>query len=163
MLFCGVYMLEKCKELRLENVISLRKRIPQNEIRDEMNKLRLFINDNALKKTGPIVTATFSIDTSNSQPVLDMEIIIPVDKSVDSIGDYCFKKAFHIVNAVYEQHKGDPSLLQNTYNKMISYIHENNLQQITAAYNVNVNELQPGQSIDDIMVDVYIGVNPSVL
>lgn len=68
-----------------------------------------------------------------------------------------------MVNAVYAQHNGNPATLQITYDQMAAYINKNKLQQITAGYNVNVKELQPGMSLDEMIVDVYIGVNPNVL
>ncbi|OGO78603.1 MAG: hypothetical protein A2Y23_09975 [Clostridiales bacterium GWB2_37_7] len=62
-----------------------------------------------------------------------------------------------------EANIGNPALLQNTYNEIMNYLKQNNLQQITAGYNVNVKELQLGQSLDEMIVDVYFGVNPSIL
>ena len=121
------------------------------------------IVDNGLRKTSPIVTATFEIKNVNSQQILDMEILLPIDRAIEPSGEYRFKKVFHLVNAVYAQHRGSPALLQDTYNQMIAYIQENKLQQITAAYNVNVSELQSSQSMDKMVIDVYIGVNPSLL
>jgi effector-binding domain-containing protein len=156
-------MVEQGRELRLENVLSLRKKIAQSEINNEMIKIGKWLNDNGLKKSGPVVTATFAVETVNSQQILDMEILIPIDKPFESSGEYQLKKVFHLVNAVYAQHKSNPASLQNTYNEMIAHMQDNKLQQITAAYNVNVSEMQLGQSLDEMIVDVYIGINPSVL
>lgn len=92
-----------------------------------------------------------------------MEILVPIDRQVELIGEYRLKKVFHLVNAVSIRHHGDPNLLQNSYNELMAYLRENGLQQITSAYNVNVNDLQPGQSLDEMIIDVYIGINPSIL
>jgi hypothetical protein len=46
---------------------------------------------------------------------------------------------------------------------MMAYIQENKLNQITSVYSVNIKELKPGDSMDDMVTDLYIGVNPSVL
>ena len=156
-------MVKQGKELWLENVLSLRKKIVQNDINNEMIKIGKYLSDNGLRKTSPIVTATFEIKNVNSQQILDMEILLPIDRAIEPSGEYRFKKVFHLVNAVYAQHRGSPALLQDTYNQMIAYIQENKLQQITAAYNVNVSELQSSQSMDKMVIDVYIGVNPSLL
>lgn len=156
-------MVEQGRELRLENVLSLRKKMDRSEINVEMMKIGKWVNDNGLKKAGPIVTATFGVENVDNQQILDMEILVPIDRAAESSGEYRFKEVFHLVNAIYAQHKGNPALLQNTYNKMVAYLQDNRLQQITAAYNVNVSELQPGQSLDEVIVDVYIGVNPSIL
>lgn len=43
---------------------------------------------------------------------------------------------------------------------MITYIHQNKLrQEITAGYNVQVKDLMPGMTPDDMIIDVYIGAN----
>jgi len=46
---------------------------------------------------------------------------------------------------------------------MVRFINDNGLRQITAAYNVNVRELKPGDSLEEMVVHVYIGVDPSTL
>jgi|LSQX01.3.fsa_nt_gb hypothetical protein len=72
-------MIEQGRELKYDNVLSLRKKILQNEINKEIQKFGLYLKDNLLKKAGPVVTATFSAEVVNGQQVFDMEIIIPVD------------------------------------------------------------------------------------
>ena len=46
---------------------------------------------------------------------------------------------------------------------MLAYINQNNLQQITAGYNVQVKDMLPGMSPDDMIIDVYIGMNPNIM
>ena len=77
-------MIEQGRELRIENVLSLRKKVVQNELNNEMAKIGIFLNDNSLKKVGPIVTATFAVDAVNGQPLLDMEILVPIDKTIEA-------------------------------------------------------------------------------
>ena len=151
------------KEFRMENVLSLRKKMNQEEINLEMMKIGKFLQDKEVKKAGMIVTVTFAIESQNEQPLLDMEILVPMDKKIELPSEYAFKPVFHIVNAVYARHEGNPAALQNTYNDMLSYIQQNKLHQITAGYNVQVKDLMPGMTPDDMVIDVYIGVNPSVL
>jgi len=45
---------------------------------------------------------------------------------------------------------------------MLAYIQENKLTQITSVYSVNIKELKPDH-LDDMVTDLYIGVNPSTL
>ena len=40
---------------------------------------------------------------------------------------------------------------------------ENGLLPITTGYNVNIKELKQGDSMDDMEMDIYIGVNPNIL
>lgn len=154
---------ESGKEFKLENVLSLRKKMTQEEINSEIMKIGKFLQDNGVRKAGPIVTVTFAVDAENGQPLLDMEILVPLDKKIELPGQYVFKPVFHIVNAVYARHEGNPAALQNTYNDMLAYIQKNKRHQITAGYNVQVKDLMPGMTPDDMVVDVYIGVSPNIL
>ncbi|MEK4849009.1 hypothetical protein NST04_03920 [Paenibacillus sp. FSL H7-0756] len=156
-------ILEIGKEFKIENVLSLRKKMTQAEIQQEMLSIGEFLEQNSFFKKGPIVTATFAIEQLNEQPLLDTEILVPIDKPANLYGKYKFKDVFHLINAVYARHEGNPNTLQNTYIELNQYISEKGLQPITAAYNVNVVDLQPGQSMDDMIVDVYVGVNPSIV
>ncbi len=97
-------MIELGRELRIEKVLSLRKKVLQNELNNEMAKIGRFLSDNSLRKVGPIVTATFAVEALNGQAILDMEILVPIDKTIESSGEYHFKKLFHLVNAIYAQH-----------------------------------------------------------
>lgn len=155
--------IETGKELIFENVLSLRKKMTQMQIQEEMLKIQEFLKQHNLAKNGPVTTATYAIDQNGGNPILDMEILIPLDKEFEASGDYVFKKLFHLVNAVCIHHEGNPAQLQNTYNELNSYIMQNNMSPITAGYNVTVSEPKPGESLDDFKVDVYIGINPSVL
>ncbi|MDD4644258.1 MAG: AraC family transcriptional regulator, partial [Bacilli bacterium] len=92
-----------------------------------------------------------------------MEILVPLDKDIPLPEQYRMKKLFHLKNAVYARHEGNPQLLQNTLNSMVQYIQNNKLQQITPAYNATVNEPKPGEGLDKLIIDAYIGVNPSIL
>jgi hypothetical protein len=91
-----------------------------------------------------------------------MEILVPLDKEVTVQAPYIFKPLFHLKYAVHARHEGNPQLLQNTLNQMMTYIQNTN-SQITSVYSVNIKELEPGDSMDDMVTDLYIGVNPSTL
>lgn len=156
-------MIEQGKELRLENVLSLRKKIAQNEIINEMMKIGQFLKDNGLRKVGPVVTTTFAVGTINGQPVLDMEILVPIDREATVVEPYTFKKLFDLKYAVYARYEGSSNLLQNTINQMLEFIKVDGLTQITSVYSVNIKELKQGDSLDNMVTDLYIGVNPSVL
>jgi len=156
-------MIKANKDLKLNNLLSLRKKIKQNEVEKEMRKIGVYLQKNNFKKSGPLLTSTFSVENIEGEHFLDMEILVPIDKEVELSGDYKFKKIFQLVNAVYARHEGSPNLLQETYNEIMRYIQNNNLQQITSAYNVNVKDLSLVDEIDDMIIDVYIGVSPNIL
>ncbi len=156
-------MIQSGKEFKLENVLSLRKKMTQEEIKNEMGKIGKFLQDNGIKKAGPIVTVTFDIEENCGQALMDMELLVPIDKKFDFSAEYIFKPFFYIFDAVYARHEGNPATLQNTYNEILAYIQQNKLQQITAGYNVQVKDFLPGMTDDEMVIDVYIGVSRNVL
>lgn len=152
--------IETGKELIMRNVLSVRRKMTQNNMQEEMSKIGQFFENNGIKKTGPIVTTTFGIEKDGT---IDMEILVPMSKIIDVPSEYRFKQIFKLENAVYVRYEGNPKFLQSVYNEMISYIHENNLQQITTGYNVTVRDNTEGITIDEVIIDVYIGVSSNIL
>ena len=150
-------------EYKMENVLSIRKKMTQQEIQQTLSDMGNVIATLGVNKNGPLVTTTYSMEQTPTGPILDMEILVPLDKEVTVSEPYILKPLFHLKYAVHARHEGNPQLLQNTLNQMMAYIQENKLTQITSVYSVNIKELQPGDSMNDMVTDLYIGVNPSVL
>jgi len=154
---------ESNKNFSVNNVLSFRKKITQDQANEEMKKIAKFLESQDIKQSGPVITATFDVDTDNGDPLMDMEILIPMDRKIDLPEDYRFKEIFHIAHAVCAKHSGAPSSLHSTYTDLFTYLKNNNLQPITAVYNAYVKGLSSGSPEDDMNIDVYIGVNPSTL
>ena len=150
-------------EYSMENVLSIRKKMTQQEIQQELMSIGKLISDLGAKKAGSLVTSTFGMEQSGTGPVLDMEILVPLDKEVNVPAPYIFKKLFHLKYAVYARHEGNPQFLQNTLNQMMEFIKANKLVQITSVYSVNMKEKRQGDSMDDMVTDLYIGVSPSII
>ncbi len=153
-------VIETGRTLNMENVLSLRKKITQEEMQKEMAKIGQFFEENGIKKSGYIATTTYSIDSDGK---LDIEILVPMDKLVELPPEYRLKPVFKLVNAIYARHEGNPANLQNVYNEMMEFIKENNLQQITTGYNVTVKDSSLAMSMGEIVIDVYIGVSENIL
>lgn len=151
------------QELKLENVLSLRKKMTQEDLQQELVKIGNLMQQNSLKKSGPVVTSTFSVEQNRTTTLLDMEILVPLDKYIPIPEPYQMKSVFHLKNAVYARHEGNPQLLQNTLSDMVQYIQKHKLRQITPAYNATISEPKPGEGLDKLIIDAYIGVNPSIL
>jgi len=155
--------IKKNKELKMENVLSLRKKLKQDELNNEINIIQNFFIDNKIKRGGPLVTAIFNVEQVNGEQIIDIEILVPMDKKNVLPEKYNFKENFHLTNAVYARHEGNPAFLQQTYNELIKFINDNNLQQITSAYNVYINDLASIDNLDAMIIDIYIGINPNIL
>lgn len=155
--------IEESKSFKAENLLSLRKKITQSQANEEMNKIAAFLESKGIKQSGPVITATFAVDKESDEPLIDMEILVPLDMKTDLPQEYRFKEIIHIVNAVHATHRGSPDTLYNTYNDLFTYMKDNNLQQITAVYNAYIKGHSSIDTPDNLMIDVYIGVNPSIL
>ena len=150
-------------EYKMENVLSIRKKMTQQEIQKTLSDIGNVIATLGANKNGPLVTSTYAMEQTLTGSILDMEILVPLDKEVTVQAPYIFKPLFHLKYAVHTRHEGNPQLLQNTLTQMMAYIQENKLTQITSVYSVNIKELKQGDSMNDMVTDLYIGVNPSVL
>lgn len=154
--------IESEKSIKYENVISLRKKIIESEIKMLVGKFISDLQQTEAKKNGPMITATFGMEEINGEKILDMELLIPVDRKVELPKEYVFKPIFHIVNAIYTRYIGNPYEIQNTYVELAEFIQDNKFQQITVAYNFNINDESAVHGLTPI-IDIYIGINPSVL
>lgn len=155
-------MILENQTLKFNNLLSLRKNMTQQDIPSEMSKLEQYIKDSSATKIGPIITTTFSI-TQSIEPMMDMEILIPIDKEINSNTFFKFKKNFILTNAIKAIHTGNPKFLKNTFDSINLYIQQNNLQPITSAYNVTIHDAKNISEIDKVEINIYVGMNPNKL
>ena len=149
--------------LEMTNVLTFRGKVTQQQfiqINKEMNEL---IHSNNAQKVMKGVSATFSIDSSVEVPVMDIEIMYPLDKVISVTDPYIIKPVFRLRNAVKIRHTGDPSTIQNTANEVMQYIKEKDLMPITAGYNVTVQEPANPTDVSSLIIDIYIGVSDNIL
>jgi effector-binding domain-containing protein len=151
------------QELQMTNVLSFRKRTAATEFQAELARIGKFVEDGGFTKTGPTVTATFAAEVENGAQMLDMEVLIPLDKPFDPPEGCVCKPEFKLVNAAVIRHTGNPAGLQSTVNKLLAYIQQKGLQPITSGYNVTVKEAKTPLEVDEMIVDIYLGISPSIL
>lgn len=149
--------------LELKNVFSYRGKVTQQQLMIITKEMNDIITANNAKKTMPGVSATFGIISEGSEPLMDMEIMFPLDKEIDVPDPYTFKPLFRLRNAVKIRHVGNPALIQESGNQLMKFIDENGLMPITAGYNVTIQEPQTPSNIDDLIIDLYIGVSDNIL
>lgn len=159
-------------EIKLENLLSCRKEVYEVEVNKEFANMTAFIKKNKLNQHGGIITTVHNIYDENEKKLLDIEILIPVDiknslhkyknsnqlEKSFNVGDYKFIKSLHLENGLYATHKGNPELLNTAYDMLNQYITENSLKTTTPIYNIYRNKITSSQSIDDLIIDLFIGV-----
>lgn len=149
--------------LEMTNVLSYRTKATQRQLAQALKEIEEILKSNDAKKTGSSVSATFAVDTIGAEPMLDMEILIPIDKNITVPAPYTIKPIFRLRNAVKIRHEGNPALLQNTANELMEYIKSKGLMPITAGYNVTVQEPTTPTDVDSLIVDIYVGVCDNIL
>lgn len=147
----------------MKNVISYRAKMTQREVNDVMNRMGEFIQENGLNKSGCVTTTTFTVENTGGTQLMDIEILCPVDKACDVPQGFTFKHEFRLSNAAKITHKGNPANMQESANKLIGYLNQNKLTPVTSLYNVTVNEPKTPMDIDNMVVDMYIGVTDNIL
>ncbi|BEP29311.1 hypothetical protein [Helicovermis profundi] len=148
------------QELNLTNVISIRKKLYQEDLNDEIKKIGEIVKEEKLNLKSGLITATYSMQLKEGKQFLDVEILLSVDREVKLPNEYTLKKEFVLKNAIYKKHIGDPNGLGKSAEEMINYINQNNYQSITSLYCV-----QPMQvtDVNNPEIECYIGVNPNKL
>ncbi len=145
------------QELNVTNVLSYRGKIKQAELENIGKEMESYIQNAGAKRLGNPITATYAVEGNE----LDIELLMPIDKSIDSTDKFAFKNYIKIINAVVASYKGRPIGLQEACNQLNQYIMEHKLQPITVGYNVTkkTDMLNP----ENTEIDVYVGISPKIL
>ncbi len=151
--------IEQGKTLIMDNVLSLRKKMTQLEIQNEINNIGQLISASIIKPTGNLVTTNFAVETTGSEPLFDTEILLPVEILGNLPNQYSIKEKFALKNAIFTEFVGNPASLESTAQAMVDYIKDNQLQQVTGLYNVQVK----ANSQTEVVIHCYIGVADNLL
>lgn len=149
--------------LEMSNVLSYRAKMTQADLMQKSLEIEKVISDRQARHNGPTVTSTFSIESDTSDPVMDVEILVPLDRTILPPSGYVWKPTFRLTNALMIRHIGHPSGLQATANELNRYIIEHKLIPITGGYNVTIRDAKAPQELDQMEVNIYVGISPNEL
>ena len=155
-------MIEEHKEFNINNLLSFRASLTQDEMQKEMQNLEKFINDNNITIVGSKINTTYSV-TQGIVPTMDIEMLIPIDKEFQETEKYKFKPELKLINALKSVHKGNPQGFNDTVIEIQKYIQDNKLMSITSLYIVNVFEVKNQEDMDKFHAELYISINPNIL
>lgn len=150
------------QKLELKNVLSYRGVMNTEEINQKLFILEKFIKDNNLKK-GYMITTTYSMELVDGQQKLDIEILCSVEQLKSIPDDFMLKPIFRLTNALKISHYGNPALLQNRAQQLIEYANTKCYTPITSIYNVTVVEPKSKEDIENMQIDLYLGVSDNIL
>jgi hypothetical protein len=145
------------QELNIDNLLSYRGKIKQEEIERIGIEMENYVQKADAKRVGNPITATYAVEGDN----IDIELILPIDKRVESTDKFIFKNKIKIVNAIVAEYKGNPIGLQEACNQLNQYIIEHGLQPITVGYNVTkkIDMINPANA----EIDVFVGISQNIL
>lgn len=145
------------QKLEMEHLLSFRGKVTNSELESIGRDMESAIKEAGAQKTGYPVTATYGIDGEK----LDVELLVPIDRSISDTQKYHYKKQLKIVNAVVAKHIGNPAYLQQTCKELNQYIVDNGLTPITVGY--SVPQQVDATEMEKCIVNMYVGISPNVV
>lgn len=111
-----------------------------------------------LTVNGKVMFSIIATHTIPEDTVIDIEVLIPVDKAFNSTSKYVYKPEFKLENALCIRHYGSYSDLLQTQKRLNDYITDKGLKAITNIYFV-IDKNSDNNSI----VSLYVGINGNIL
>lgn len=149
--------------LEMSNVLSYRGKMTQQEFQAKSQEIEKFLKETGASKTISAVTTTFSVEQGPNGPVMDIEILLPLDWEITPPVGYSWKPHFLLTNALKITHTGNPAGLEQSINELNQFIIQNKLVPISTGYNVTVKEAKTPMELDQMEIDVYVGISPNKL
>ncbi len=147
------YSVVEKQEFQIENVLSVRKKVNMDDVNSIMADMNTLISEKGAKIIGPIVNANFSVEIIGKKQIIDIEIMMPLDKTFSVPNGYRFKKKFFINDAIKVSHIGNSANIPKAVNLMNKYMEDKDLTPITVAYNVVLKEPTSPLEMDTMLVD----------
>lgn len=146
------------KEYSIKNVLTFRGNVRQESINNIIAKAEEVIKKANLEIIGPVITAIHAIENDKNNQLFDFELIVPISGVMSSVEDYIFKDRFMIENALTFRHIGNPQSMNSEMEEFIKYIKENQFKPVTPFYNITIKVAVTPAEIDNMIVDIYVGI-----
>ena len=151
--------------LQMKNVFSYRGKLTEKALAKKKVEIESLIKEFGAHPVHPAITTSYGADQNPAGPVIDMEVLIPLDKDVShevlvkNLPGYRFKPVFLLTNAVVLHHTGDANL-EDSIKELYTYINARNMRPITTLYNITIND---PDDPNDLVTDLMIGIDPNIL
>lgn len=150
--------IEQNQTLLLKNVLCIRRKLDQQTAINISNEIDGILAQNKTKKNGSVITITHDITVENGQQIIDLEMMTPLDKEITAPNGFTFLSEFILENAFKLRIEGNPQQMQNAVRILAEHIKNKNLKPITPLYVVTVQEAKMQFDIENMVTDIYIGV-----
>ena len=154
------------QNLQMKNVLSFRGKMDQNALMEKRKEIDDLMKQLGVHPIHPAITTNFGKEETPNGPVMDMEILIPLDRDIShelavlKLPGYRFKPLFLLANAVKLHHVGSADSLENSIRELYRYIQVRNMRPITTGYNIPQNDPDDPK---DLIMDIMVGVDPNIL
>lgn len=145
------------QKLEINNLLSFRGKIKQDEMENIVEEMEKFIIQEDAVRLYPSISTTYMMEGE----LIDIEILIPINRRIEGDNKYLFKDKLLICNAVVVRHSGNSESLQKIFSELNQYIIHRELQPITTAY--SVTQKKDVLNSNDYNIDIYIGVSNNIL
>ena len=151
---------------QMKNVLAFRGKVTQATLNEKRKEMENLIKEFNAKPVHPAVTTTYGIEQTAEGPVMDMEVLIPLDKDVSheilvkQLSEYRFKPQFLLTNALQVHHEAKDGKLEDSIKELYKYVQVHNLSPITNGYNIAFND---PDDPNDMIVDIMVGIDPNIL
>jgi len=156
-------MIQEHQTLEMHNVLSYRAKMTQPEIAAKMQEVGVILNHSGAQQSGPVVTTTFSMEPGPSGPVLDFELLVPLDHEIQAPTGFTWKPRFLLTNALMAEHVGNPAGLEEAADELNAYMVSHHLTPISTGYNVTVRDAMTPEELDQVVIHIYVGISPNIL
>lgn len=143
--------------IEMENVLSYKARVDVNRLGDILKFAENNIDALGLDVTGNILFTVNESHKDGVRNIMDIEILVPVNKAFKSSEQYIYKPSFKLVNAVSVRYCGLYSEVDSASCLLMDFLRRNDLQPISGVY-YKVIENSGRHSLDGIF-DAFISVN----
>jgi effector-binding domain-containing protein len=145
------------KSIEFTNLLSIRNRLSPSQISGCLMNMQQTIEERKIAAKGPSITATYGAEVINGEHVIDLEMLIPVQRLELAPASYQIRDFLQITDALYTRHIGDPTKLQLTMATILKYIQTNSYKIVFPIYNVNSKDEVDGERRE--VIDIYINVS----
>ena len=149
---------EEGQQLLLRNILSFRKNLDQQSLVEISREIDEMLAKNEARKDGNVVTITHNVTVENGQQFIDIEMMIPLDKEIVVPSGFVFLPEFLLNDAFKIRIIGSPQQMQDAVQILAEHIQNKNLKPDTPLYVVTVKEAKTQMDIDDMITDLYTGV-----
>lgn len=141
-----------------ENVLHYHGWVTQQQMNEIFAKADSMMNKYQAKNNGPVTTATRAVEMRDGQPVMDLDVFIPLDKEIETSDGFDFIKQFKLENALKLRIEGSPQQAEAAMQKLNEYIISNSLTPSTPACMVTVKGATTPLELDNMITDIYVGI-----